>query len=338
MPIFILALLFLSSCFAGSDSKPKIRFVDSKGNPKNLEIKALELNSRSMNQQKILQETKSDPKIDGKNLELARQNQDTLSNSANSKMANSTNSSASTAILEPQKFYNLKQQEQDSSYNQADANHNLATATESDLVNSSLRNYGKVDLKAIRDNNQQDQKSSNSTNPISENDAILNPKNEGDAIKTADTMKKEIVSAKYDSLVLPVEEKSESSKKDASTNQAEILFEIEKPDSKQEKSSADYRKSRSEPPKNYRDNSTNKTRSNGKNYYVQLGSFLQREKAKNLIAKMKEYSGGKIEEVQNGDRTVYRALIGPFTNKTEAKSIVREIQQNGQDAVLVKSN
>lgn len=74
-----------------------------------------------------------------------------------------------------------------------------------------------------------------------------------------------------------------------------------------------------------------------KGIFVQTGSFSAEENAKQDFAKVKKYGKGRIDEVEVGDKKVYRVVIGPYPNTTKAKSVVHKIKSAGHDAIVVKN-
>jgi cell division protein FtsN len=77
--------------------------------------------------------------------------------------------------------------------------------------------------------------------------------------------------------------------------------------------------------------------SKGKKFYVQVGSFLNEESANQTLQKMKKFHGGKVAMVE-GERTIYRSLLGPFANRKQANAMVAKIVKSGHEAILVRSN
>jgi cell division protein FtsN len=74
-----------------------------------------------------------------------------------------------------------------------------------------------------------------------------------------------------------------------------------------------------------------------KGIFVQTGSFSAEENAKQDFAKVKKYGKGRIDEVEVGDKKVYRVVIGPYPNTTKAKAVVHKIKSAGHDAIVVKN-
>lgn len=74
----------------------------------------------------------------------------------------------------------------------------------------------------------------------------------------------------------------------------------------------------------------------GKKFFVQVGSFTNRGNADNSLSEMKKFHSGKIEVVE-GEKTVYRVLLGPFPNKAKATAMVSKITNTGHAAILVRS-
>ena len=73
-----------------------------------------------------------------------------------------------------------------------------------------------------------------------------------------------------------------------------------------------------------------------KGLFVQVGSFASASNAKNTLAKMQKFHKGKIETVE-GEKTMYRVLLGPFTSKAKAQAMVKKITESGHEAVLMRN-
>jgi len=76
--------------------------------------------------------------------------------------------------------------------------------------------------------------------------------------------------------------------------------------------------------------------SGGKKFFAQVGSFSSISNARRTLAEMKKFHQGKIETVE-GEKTIYRVLIGPFSNKSQANAMIKKITSSGHEAVLVRS-
>lgn len=70
-------------------------------------------------------------------------------------------------------------------------------------------------------------------------------------------------------------------------------------------------------------------------FYVQIGSFESKDNAQASLLKMKKFGSGKLETI-DGDKVIYRALIGPFKDKTSAIQIMQKIKKSGHDAIVTK--
>jgi cell division protein FtsN len=75
-----------------------------------------------------------------------------------------------------------------------------------------------------------------------------------------------------------------------------------------------------------------------KKYYVQVGSYGAKEIADEELIMMQKFYKGKIELAETADRKMYRVLLGPFTNKAQARKMVNKIVNSGHEAILVKGN
>ena len=76
-----------------------------------------------------------------------------------------------------------------------------------------------------------------------------------------------------------------------------------------------------------------------KGYFVQVGSFINHASAKQTLDSMKKFekeSGGAMVETVEGEKTIYRALLGPFENKKQAMAMMKKIKNSGRDAIIVK--
>jgi cell division protein FtsN len=78
-------------------------------------------------------------------------------------------------------------------------------------------------------------------------------------------------------------------------------------------------------------------KSSGKKFFVQVGSFTNRFNADGALQKMKKFHHGKVEVVE-GEKTVYRTLLGPFPNKEKANQMLKKISRSGEEGVLVRGN
>lgn len=91
--------------------------------------------------------------------------------------------------------------------------------------------------------------------------------------------------------------------------------------------------------KNSHKKSSGKTKyeaSGTKKFFVQVGSFANRGNAESALGRMKKFHPGKIETLE-GEKIVYRVLLGPFPNKTKANILVAKIKKSGNEAILVRS-
>jgi cell division septation protein DedD len=72
-----------------------------------------------------------------------------------------------------------------------------------------------------------------------------------------------------------------------------------------------------------------------KGFYAQVGSFVNQDSAKKRLQEMQKFHKGSVE-TSNGDRTLYRVLLGPFADKKKAVNLVQKINGAGHEAILVK--
>ncbi len=77
-------------------------------------------------------------------------------------------------------------------------------------------------------------------------------------------------------------------------------------------------------------------KTSGKKFFVQVGSFASISNAKRTLAEMEKFHQGKVTTVE-AKKTIYRVLLGPFSNKNSATKIVKEITDSGHEAILVKN-
>lgn len=84
-------------------------------------------------------------------------------------------------------------------------------------------------------------------------------------------------------------------------------------------------------------NKSTTSATSGTKFFVQVGSFSTKDRADLMLNKMKKFHSGKIETVE-GEKTIYRALLGPLSNKTKARELAKKITSTGQDAIITKSN
>ena len=73
-----------------------------------------------------------------------------------------------------------------------------------------------------------------------------------------------------------------------------------------------------------------------KQFYLQLGSFNNQENANDFINKSKNKNLQTIE-ANLGNKTVYRAVLGPYQNRKIALKEMQKIQKSGQEVVIIKN-
>lgn len=71
-------------------------------------------------------------------------------------------------------------------------------------------------------------------------------------------------------------------------------------------------------------------------FYVQVGSFGSISNANQTLASMEKFHAGKVETIE-GQKTIYRVLLGPFPNRTQANAMVKKITSSGHEAILVRN-
>jgi len=71
-------------------------------------------------------------------------------------------------------------------------------------------------------------------------------------------------------------------------------------------------------------------------FFAQVGSFSTMNNADKTLASMKKFYKGQIAIV-DGDKTIYRVLLGPFPNRAKANEMVKKIKTSGHEAILVRN-
>ncbi len=71
-------------------------------------------------------------------------------------------------------------------------------------------------------------------------------------------------------------------------------------------------------------------------FFVQVGSFSSMDNANKTLSAMKKFNRGEVETV-DGDKVIYRVLLGPFANRVQATAMVKKITTSGHPAILVKN-
>lgn len=72
-------------------------------------------------------------------------------------------------------------------------------------------------------------------------------------------------------------------------------------------------------------------------YYVQAGSFSQKEYADNLSAKLSQFGKSRVSSALVGNAKFYRVRIGPFSHEEEAVVTLNKIRNYGvYDAKIIK--
>lgn len=70
--------------------------------------------------------------------------------------------------------------------------------------------------------------------------------------------------------------------------------------------------------------------------YVQTGAFSTMENATKDVESVTKFAKSQIEESASGERKIYRVLLGPFPNKTDAAKVIKKLKAANHDAVIVK--
>ncbi len=77
------------------------------------------------------------------------------------------------------------------------------------------------------------------------------------------------------------------------------------------------------------------TKGKGK-IFIQVGSFSNLANAKQSLVKMQKFHRGKVETIE-GEKIIYRVLLGPFSTKQQARKEVKHIKNSGYEAIIVKN-
>jgi cell division protein FtsN len=77
---------------------------------------------------------------------------------------------------------------------------------------------------------------------------------------------------------------------------------------------------------------------NGKKYFVQVGSFTEEKNATNSLAYMKKFHQGVIQQGNVNNSITHRVLLGPFVNRVSAQKLLNKVKKSGHNAILVKGN
>lgn len=68
--------------------------------------------------------------------------------------------------------------------------------------------------------------------------------------------------------------------------------------------------------------------------FVQVGLFKSKQNADNAIQKHKKFYHDGIVNTVGGSKKSYRALIGPFSDVSKAREIIKKIKNSGSDAII----
>ena len=73
-------------------------------------------------------------------------------------------------------------------------------------------------------------------------------------------------------------------------------------------------------------------------YYVQAGSFSQKDLADSLHSRLSQFGKGEVKDVYVNGSTFYRVRIGPFSSKEDADIVLNKVRNYGlYDARVVKN-
>ena len=73
-----------------------------------------------------------------------------------------------------------------------------------------------------------------------------------------------------------------------------------------------------------------------KQFYLQLASFNNKQNVADFIDKSKNKNLQTIE-ASLGNKTVYRAVLGPYQNRKIALKEMQKITKSGQEVVIIKN-
>ena len=74
-----------------------------------------------------------------------------------------------------------------------------------------------------------------------------------------------------------------------------------------------------------------------KSYYVQAGSFSDKDMAFNFASKLKKFGAPKIKEVQVDGKQYYRVRLGPIGDEQKVQELLSKIRLNGfHDARIIR--
>ena len=79
------------------------------------------------------------------------------------------------------------------------------------------------------------------------------------------------------------------------------------------------------------------TEKSSKGIFVQIGSFVSKSGANDVLNKGKKFSDGFVKEVKGKNRTINKVLLGPTENKNSARILLKKARNNGfKDAFITK--
>lgn len=73
-----------------------------------------------------------------------------------------------------------------------------------------------------------------------------------------------------------------------------------------------------------------------KEYFIQVGSFGSQDNASNKLADMEKFHSGEVKQEMVNGAITNRVLLGPFTDKNNARKLLNEVKNSGHEAILIK--
>lgn len=341
----ILLLLFLSSCLDGGEQKPIVRLVDMQGRPKNIKVKNIEMNSQITSS-----ETEASNSTIVQNQNEAPNNNFNAQNPKikieDSPKRNDFGSFSSEALKNS--LYSQSNPAKDSSLDQLKSQNELKSANiaSPERFVATNQSDSPVTIPIIKSTNSPSNIKpieSSSQNIVVENlsnrpSYVLNqnqsfePNNTGNTTPEIEfnlSKSEGSEEKKLPEKILNFSSPATNKNNDLGDNK-KIIFQ----EDQGTESIIIKRKAKSNPVVTKIEI---KQKPSIKKYYVQIGSFSNERAAEDSLSKMNRFSSGKIESVEKDEKTIYRALLGPFKDKNGASAMVKKIKNSGNEAIIVRS-
>jgi cell division protein FtsN len=72
-------------------------------------------------------------------------------------------------------------------------------------------------------------------------------------------------------------------------------------------------------------------------YFVQIGAYSISQNAKEALESSKKVSFGQIKTIKTNNKTIYRVLLGPVSNKNKARNVLNKAKNAGyKDAFIAR--